>query len=242
MQRLHFVHYFTIFSIVFLLNACSQPEPIEILKKDLKNAPSYTIILEDMKEEGALFPNYYHKYKIVQEKEDRITGWEEVSEEFYKRNKNFLGMALASKTKDGVNATPAPPGYHQVGNENYGQWKKDSNGNSFWEFYGKYALFRDATSTIGGLFGGGRGNGRVYRNEYDHYRGYEQKGRPYYGPRKEYGTQGTYTKKTQPSFFERRKAKAAQQKTDFKSKARSKMGSSRTGRSRSYGSRSSGGK
>lgn len=237
MHRLYFTPYFMIFSFLLLLNACSRTEPLDILVEGLKNAPTYSIILDDMKEEGFLFPSYYHKYRIVQDTEEKITNWEEVSEQFYKRHQNFLGMTLVAKTKDGVNSTPSPPGYHHIGDERYGQWRTDRSGNSFWEFYGKYALFRDAISTVGGLLGGGRG--RVYRNDYDHYqRNYEQRGRPYYGPRREYGTQGTYTKKTNPSFFERRKAKIAQRNADFKAKARSRMGRSRssyTSRSRSFG-------
>jgi len=237
MHRLYFTSYFIIFSLLLLLNACSRSEPLDILMEDLKNAPSYTIILDDMKEEGALFPTHYHKYRIVQDAEEKITDWEEVSEQFYKRHQNFLGMALVSKTKDGLITTPAPPGYQQIGDERYGQWRTDQNGNSFWEFYGKYALFRDAVSAIGGFLGG-RDSGRIYRNDYDHYRNYEQRGRPYYGPRSEYGTEGTYTKKTNPSFFERRKAKIAQRGLDFKLKARSRMGrssSSYSSRSRSFG-------
>lgn len=32
-------------------------------------------------------------------------------------------------------------GSQLVGNPNYGQWRNDSSGNSFWAWYGKYALF-----------------------------------------------------------------------------------------------------
>lgn len=33
------------------------------------------------------------------------------------------------------------PGSQLIGNPHYGQWQTDSNGNSFWGWYGKYALF-----------------------------------------------------------------------------------------------------
>jgi len=33
------------------------------------------------------------------------------------------------------------PGSQLVGNPNYGHWRTDSSGSSFWEWYGKYALF-----------------------------------------------------------------------------------------------------
>jgi hypothetical protein len=226
-------YYFVIILSLFL-NACSRTEPLDILKGNLKDVPAYSIILDDMKKEGAFFPSYYHKYKIVQDSEERITDWEEVSEQFYKRYQNFLGMTLVAKTKDGLDTTPSPPGYDHIGDPRYGQWRKDNNGNSFWEFYGKYALFRDALSAVGGLMG--RNSGRIYRDDYDDYRRYEERGRPYYGPRHEYGTQGTYTKKSNPGFFERRKEKIKQRNADFKARARSRMGRTRsTYSSRSWG-------
>lgn len=34
-----------------------------------------------------------------------------------------------------------PVGNQLVGNPNYGEWQRDSSGNSFWAFYGQYAFF-----------------------------------------------------------------------------------------------------
>ncbi len=39
-------------------------------------------------------------------------------------------------------------GSQLVGNPNYGQWKQDSNGMSFWEWYGMYALFSNLTRPV----------------------------------------------------------------------------------------------
>lgn len=38
-------------------------------------------------------------------------------------------------------ASSAPVGSEYVGNSNYGQWKQNSSGQSFWAFYGQYAMF-----------------------------------------------------------------------------------------------------
>ena len=38
-------------------------------------------------------------------------------------------------------ASTAPVGSEYVGNTNYGHWKQDSSGHSFWAFYGQYAMF-----------------------------------------------------------------------------------------------------
>ena len=78
-------------------------------------------------------------------------------------------------------AAGAPPpkggaGSYLVGNPAYGQWRQNSSGSSFWEFYGQYALFRD-------LLGGGRGwsQDRWYRDRNWSY--YGDQGRHYYGSR-----------------------------------------------------------
>lgn len=237
-----------LFLLAFILftTGCSSTSPVQrIIKDDLANVPEWSIILEDMKEEGFFSTNYFHKYKILTGTGDttqnrfneRTTDWIEVPSGFYHENETFLGMVLASKVPNQkLSTTPTPPGYQYVGNPQYGRWRQDNRGNSFWEFYGKYALFRDLLfgSSTGGLFGGRN----IYRDDYHSYRRYTDSGRPFYGRRGEFGTYGTMTEKTKPSFFERKKARMAQRKRSFSSRARSKMGRSRRSsysRSRSFG-------
>ena len=130
-------------ALVFVVGCSAPTSPVDELQAQLKTAPEYSIILEDMREEGTFFPAYYHKYKVIQGDQTWSTDLRQVSEEFYRRNENFLGMTLASKIEGEKSTTPHPAGYNYVGNEKYGQWKSDNRGNSFWEFYGKYALMRD---------------------------------------------------------------------------------------------------
>jgi hypothetical protein len=210
-----------------LISCGRRLNPLEKMIRDLSYAPEFSIILEDMKEEGNFFKNYYHRYRIIQGDNVRVTEWKKVPKDFYMRNKEFLGMTLAAKPKGGtLSTTPAPPGYNYVGNPQYGTWRTDSHGNSFWEFYGKYRLFTDLLS-----FGG-----RIFRRDYETYSDYSRRGVPYYGPRNEYGTNGTFTKKTRPSFFQRRKMALQQKRASFAQRVRSRMGRSRTGfRSRGFG-------
>jgi hypothetical protein len=42
------------------------------------------------------------------------------------------------------------PGQKLVGNPTYGHWQTDNNGNSFWEWYGKYAMFNSVMNTVFG--------------------------------------------------------------------------------------------
>ena len=215
---------------LFGLSGCSAPRsPLDQLKAQLRDAPEYTIALEDMRQDGTFFPAYYHKYKVLQGEQVWSTDWLEVSEDFYRRNENFLGMSLASKREGQETTTPHPAGYHYVGNEQYGRWRSDSSGNSFWEFYGKYALLRDVLGLAGGS---------IFRRDYDQYRGYQSRNRPYYGPTgREYGTNGTTTRQRNPSFFERRQAREVASQQRFRQKFQNRIGRSSGAslRSRSFG-------
>lgn len=193
---------------------------MERLVAKLSSSPEYSIILHDMKQDGIFFKSYYHKYKVTKGDQPGLTAWLEVSEDTFRRNKSFLGMTLASKTKDGQKSnTPYPPGYQYVGNSQYGNWRQDSRGNSFWEFYGKYAFFSS-------LFG--FGNRPFYRADYNNYRTYQTANRPYFGSKNEYGTGGSHTKRTNPNFFERRMSKQRMSKTSFSKRVNRRFGGSRS--------------
>jgi len=222
--------------LIFGIAGCgSGNSPLDSLKEQLSNVPTYSIILEDMKEDGSIFTHYFHKYKIAQLEKSWVTGWEEVSESFYRQNENFLGMTLAAK-KDGTQSNQVgPPGYNFVGDSNYGQWRTDSNGSSFWEFYGKYRMFTDVL----GFF-----TGPIYRHDYNDYHSYRSQRRPFFGRNNQYGTRGSYTQKHNPTFFERRKTRTLNKQSSFSSKVSKRFGgsgSSRIGRTRTgFRSRSMG--
>jgi hypothetical protein len=136
-------------------------------------------------------------------------------------------MGLASKTADGViSTTPFPNGYQYVGNSQYGRWRNNDSGGSMWEFYGKYMLMSQVMNWAG--YG-------LSRNHYNNYSSYNSTGRPYYGPKREYGTAGTVTKKQKPGFFKRKMAKKAGSQSRFKNKVNQRMGRSKnTFRSRGF--------
>ncbi len=205
---------------VFLFTAatmgCSDTSPIEQLKAQLASGPDYSIILEDMQESGTFIPYYYHKYRIIQGERAITTDWLQVSQSFYDANQQFLGMTLVAKGSDGVDGKPQPPGYSYVGNPQYGSWQTGSGG-SFWVFYGQYALMRDLL---------GMGRGPIFQRDYNTYRNYRTQGRTYHGPNKEYGTRGTVTRQTKPTFFDRRVAKDRMKRDNFKNKFKRRAGRS----------------
>jgi hypothetical protein len=179
-----------------------------------------------MRDGGTIFTTYYHKYKVVQGNRTWTTDWLEVPKSTYRANANFLGMTLVSKTPSGENSSPHPPGYDYVGNSRYGQWQRNG-GRSFWVFYGQYAMMQS-------LFGlGGRG---IYRSDYDRYQTYRTQRRPYYGPNQGYGTNGTITRQTRPSFFARRQARETAKRERFRQRVQRRVGRSRSSmRSRRFG-------
>lgn len=215
----------TICVLLLALTACGQRDPVIEMQKNLASAPEYTIILENMQEEGAFFPKYYHQYRILQGERQIVTDWVEVTEDVYRKYDDFLGMALVAKSDaDGVTTSPHPPGYNRVGNPTYGYW----GGGGFWIWYGQYAMMRD-------MLGWGMGR-RIYRSEYDEYRNARRGGQPYYGQTRDFGTNGKLTKQQRPTFYQKRQAALKRRQSSFSQKASSRFGRSRTG----FGGRSGG--
>jgi len=176
--------------------------PVDILMRDMSTYASYSIILHDMDADGSYSTDYKHQYKIIKAKtkdaapEQTVTQWYNVDENFFLKHQNNMGMEIASKSLDGkVSKVASPPGYsNYVGNSQYGRWRSDSHGNSFWEFYGKYAMMRDMFSLA---------TYPIYRSSYNDYHTNYYGRRAYYGPRSSsgtyrYGTGGSYTSSTRP--------------------------------------------
>lgn len=116
-----------------------------------------------------------------------ITGWLEVPPTYFQEHVNDMGMIIAMKKNGVLEKKTIPPGYQYVGNEKYGRWKEGSDGNRFWEFYGRYAfmssMFRLATMPI------------YYSMWNDWHGNYYPYGRRYYGGNY-YGTSGRYARNT----------------------------------------------
>nr|VFK53478.1 MAG: hypothetical protein BECKTUN1418F_GA0071002_10228 [Candidatus Kentron sp. TUN]VFK54427.1 MAG: hypothetical protein BECKTUN1418D_GA0071000_10232 [Candidatus Kentron sp. TUN]VFK54817.1 MAG: hypothetical protein BECKTUN1418E_GA0071001_10238 [Candidatus Kentron sp. TUN] len=82
------------------------------------------------------------------------------------------------------------PGSYLVGNPGYGQWKTDSSGTSFWQWYGMYRMFGDVLGFAGGGFGGYH-RGPIYHDAWysrPRYSFYHDAGRNTYGSRADRNT------------------------------------------------------
>lgn len=132
------------------------------VERAMQGTPNYSVLVADAKQDSQFWSNYGLQYGIEQNGTVGLTDWFGVSKEEYDKLAPKKGMTVLSYQDGQRNATDMPPGYQYVGDERYGQWERDSSGNSFWVFYGQYRLLSD-------LFGFGMG-GRMYRNEWDGYR------------------------------------------------------------------------
>jgi len=210
-----------------LFFACSSSEryieiPSNNFIRQLSSNETYSIILHDMDVEGSTFK---HQYQIIYQNDstikDSVTTWHEVSESYFFKNEDNLGMALVTKQEDGtLNKIAAPAGFdNYVGNEKYGEWKEDSHGSSFWSFYGRYMF-------ISHLFGYNRYP--VYYNSHRGYTGTYRGRQPYYGSSsssRNYGTKSSMMKSRNPSFFSRKASNTGWRSSSSKYRASKISGS-----------------
>lgn len=219
--------------VPFLFISCGDSyvnSPVDDLIKKMDKEKDFTIILYDMDIEGSWSKDYKHRYKIITNGEDslpkeKITEWYPVDEEFFDMHSKDMGMEIASKVDGKISKETAPPGYsNYVGNERYGNWRTDSSGNSFWEFYGRYAMI----SNMMGLM-----SGPLYRSHYYDYHSNYRGVRPYYGTGTHtYGTFSPAAKKANPNFHQRMTSNSS-----FKSKVQSSVSRSSSARASRSGSR-----
>ena len=163
---------------------------------------SWDRVLVDMDVREGETLTLHHKYKTVtvhiqdpQKKQGAHSereAWVQVSKATFDALEGKLGMSVARKPagkyEEEAESLAQPAGYSYLappGQSNqYGQWRRDSHGGSFWAFYGQYMFMRS-------MFWGS-----AYRpilpNDYSGYRRSHTSGRTYYGRtaagRPRYGT------------------------------------------------------
>ena len=73
-----------------MLSSCGGggSDPVVQLQKELETQPEYSIILNDMREEGNFVPSYYHQYRVDIGENKDIRPFQEVSEEVFKKYSN----------------------------------------------------------------------------------------------------------------------------------------------------------
>ena len=234
-------------AVMLLITSCSEERkkyiksPLDIIITTYIDTQNYSVVLADMdyKEDS---DTYFHKYKIILEKpntatkskeddfEVKLTKWKEVSPITFEEHQKDLGMTVLSKKNGVLDKKATPAGYNNyVGNDKYGNWKTQSNGTSFWAFYGQYHF-------MSSLFYGS--SHRYYRSDYNYYRTNHYGRSNYYGRNNTFGTSNYKSKSwsSKPaSFKENVRSKANRSSSALKSKgyssSRSYSNSTKTTRS-----------
>jgi hypothetical protein len=187
----------SITSILLLFISCGEApkkyikSPLDAIISTYMSTPNYSVILADMdyKEDSK---KYLHKYRIIFEEKTNTTAsleddftvkstdWIEVSAITFEEHQKDLGMTVLSKKNGVLDKKATPAGYNSyVGNSKYGAWERQSNGTSFWAYYGQYRF-------MSSLFYGS--SQRYYRNDYDYYRTNHYGRSNYYGRNNTFGT------------------------------------------------------
>ncbi|WP_415890883.1 hypothetical protein ACMXYV_06140 [Neptuniibacter sp. SY11_33] len=192
------------------------------------------------------FEKTYHRYTIIEDGKVTEGDWVEVAGALFWKHYDNLGMAIESKPlgyfEQEMITEAEPVGMAMIaeptmvngvatGSNQYGEWRQ-SNGTSFWHYYGMYRMFGD-------VMGGNR-------YSYNDWNGYHKNARrsPYYGNENQYGTfgSGTYShsRYKNSDFLKRNPSVVTEARTGRSRKANSSIrGAGPSGRSKGP---SSGGK
>jgi len=184
MKTFNSVKIVSLFVATMMMSSCGGSEeptvsPLDGVIKEIPADRPFMVVLNDVESSGIFFKEYFHQYKIIEEKtkdkpEARITAWQRVSEAEYNEHKEHMGMELAHRGEDGkLVKEVSPPGYNlYIGNPKFGQWK-EVEGTNRWTFFEQYLFM----STMFNLI-----NYPVTRAFYSDYRtNYYGTGRVFYG-------------------------------------------------------------
>jgi hypothetical protein len=163
-----------------------------------------TAILIDTHATGFLIKTYYQKYRV-------ISGYDNVEElivrtskEFAKKNMKNIGLALFAKSDTTEEYVPLPPGSLYLGNREFGDWKTNKKGKTFWKFS---KAFKNYPKYLGW------GKFRPDPDFYQQMRSSTSLNQSYYGPNHEFGPTGKITQTSFPQFFREERMKRVEMKT-----------------------------
>lgn len=163
-----------------------------------------TAILIDTHATGFLIKTYYQKYRV-------ISGYDNVEElivrtskEFAKKNMDHIGLSIYRKSDDVEEFLPLPPGSLYIGNREFGDWKTNKAGKTYWKFN---KVFKNFPKYLGW------GKFKPDMDFFQQMRSYASLHQAYYGPNHEFGPNGKITQKNFPQFFREERMKKLDMKT-----------------------------
>ena len=199
--------------IILYLGLAKALSPSEIGVQYLQNERGFsklvkgqlaTVILVDTHATGFLIKTYYQKFRV-------ISGYDTVEElivrtskEFARKNLPNIGLSLYRKTDKEEEFLPLPPGSLYIGNREFGEWKTNKKGVTYWRFNKSFKNFPRYL---------GWGKFRPDENFFQEMRSSSALGQPFYGPHNEFGPQGKVTRENFPHFFKDERMKKVEMKT-----------------------------
>lgn len=163
-----------------------------------------TVILMDTHATGFLIKTYYQKYRV-------ISGYDNVEElivrtskEFAKKNMAHIGLSLYRRTDELEEFLPLPPGSLYLGNREFGDWKTNKKGVTYWKFN---KVFKNFPKYLGW------GKFKPDMDFFQQMRSFTSLNQPYYGPNHEFGPHGKITQTSFPNFFREERMKKVDMKT-----------------------------
>jgi len=220
----------------------------EIIQKN--RGKDFSIVLDDMKiEEETNLMAYQHKYNVLTVIDDSLhikeTPWQTVSETYFKKHENDLGMEIVSNHNNKLSRVAQPVGFGwAIGNEKHGKWedvKKDSTSTAT-NTSSNNRRWRTSPSSFFFLYWmTSRRN--TYRSDYNGFQSHARRGASYYGNNASsgnynYGTRSNHQRTTRTSFFTRRSSNSSgwNNFNNRTSRSSSRYSSGSSTRSRSGGS------
>ena len=162
-----------------------------------------TVILVDTHATGFLIKTFYQKLRVISDYEHIDEMIVRTNKEFAKKNKDFIGLSIYRKHDEGEEFLPLPPGSLYIDNPEYGEWKTNKKGITYWSFYKTYKNFPKYL---------GWGKFKLTKDFLQQMKNAITLKQPFYGPNKEFGPEGKITQKNFPHFFSEDRKK----KTDLK--------------------------
>ncbi len=168
------------------------------------NKNNASVILIDSHETGFFMKTYYLKFRV-------ITGYDTIDEvivrtnkEFAKKNSSYIGLSLYRNSQDYEEFTPLPPGSFYIGNNEFGEWRTNDQGELVWKF-------KKPLKNLPKFLGWG--------NFVPNFKFYEQLkikqnlGEPFFGLHNEFGSNGFITRTEFPQYFTKNKMKEINMKS-----------------------------
>lgn len=163
-----------------------------------------TAILIDTHATGFLIKTYYQKYRV-------ITGYDNVEElivrtskEFAKKNMDHIGLSIYRKADEVEEFLPLPPGSLYLGDSEFGEWKTNKKGKTYWKFN---KVFKNFPKYLGW------GKFKPDMDFFQQMRSYASLNQAYFGPNHEFGPHGQITQQNFPQFFREERMKKQNMKT-----------------------------